>query len=140
MIQPLYYHTVYIWALFILCLIYVLTHYSISNKRLLKKENNLGISVVLGIIVILFLGLRPLEFAHMFGDTFTYLHMFNLLESGIGLTTDHDKEWLFRNIMEFFQQRLLRPISFYLSSLSMLVDICGPQKGSFPIIHIWHCL
>lgn len=102
MIQPLYYHTVYIWALFILCLIYVLTHYSISNKRLLKKENNLGISVVLGIIVILFLGLRPLEFAHVFGDTFTYLHMFNLLESGIGLTTDHDKEWLFRNIMEFF--------------------------------------
>ena len=98
MIPPSLYQAIYINLLFILTIMYVLSHQNLSFQSIYRGRDNYQASLVLTIILILFLGLRPASYH--FGDTVNYAHTFSNLQYGI-IEIDFDaSDWLFYWLMD----------------------------------------
>lgn len=109
MIPASLYHPLFVWSLFALCLFYVFKIYGYNNNSLLSNQHNYQNAVIFGILVILFLGLRPISGIY-FGDTINYadgfvvkqinpdLELYNLLHY------DEKKDILFSLLMIFFSR------------------------------------
>ena len=96
MIPANLYQAVYINLLLILTILYVITHQGLSFHVIYRGRDNYKASFVLSLILILFLGLRPIS--HDFGDTVNYAETFSNLQYGID--DIYHSEWLFSWLMK----------------------------------------
>lgn len=81
MIPASIYHTIYIYLIFALTILYVLSHQNLSYQAIRQGKDNYGASLVLCITLILFLGLRPVSYH--FGDTINYAKTYEHFMYGI---------------------------------------------------------
>lgn len=98
MIAPSLYQAIYINVLFILTILYVISHQSRSFEAIYRGRDNYKASLILSIIIILFLGLRPISYH--FGDTVNYALTFSYLQNGIIKIDPDASDWLFYWLME----------------------------------------
>ena len=97
LIPAQFYHSIYFIGLFVLC-IFVCIRYSTStgNENIIKEESLSKIfAVFFSILIILFIGLRPVSGRH-FTDMGMYAHTYNNIYDGLlGGSSDERGEWLF---------------------------------------------
>ena len=98
MIPPSLYQAIYINLLFILTIIYVLSHQNLSFQAIYRGRDNYQASVILSIILILFLGLRPVSYH--FGDTVNYALTYSNLQYRVIEFDPETSDWLFSWIMD----------------------------------------
>lgn len=97
MIPASLYQTLYINLLFILTIFYVLSHQNLTFRAVYQGRDNYRAALVLSIILILFLGLRPVSYH--FGDTVNYARTYAYMQYGL-FTVDYDNsDWLFYWVM-----------------------------------------
>lgn len=111
-IEAALYPKIFYGLVFVLCLFIVIKYSASSNKGLLLQKQPIGPMVALGILLILFMGLRP---THGFGDTAGYALMYTVKEA-FSYSFDLRKEWLFNSYTHFCQ-------SFGLSVYQYLLGI-----------------
>ncbi len=102
MIPANLYHAIYINLLFVLTILYVLSHQGLSFQAVYRGRENYVASLVLCIILILFLGLRPISY--IFGDTINYAEKYNLMKHGFVHYSPEDSDWLFAWLMDWCAQ------------------------------------
>lgn len=92
-IEAALYPKIFHGLVFILCM-FIVVKYSVSpdNKLLLQKQS-VGPMIALGVLLILFIGLRPIS-GRVFGDTVDYAWSYEHLTE-LSYLIDFDKEWLF---------------------------------------------
>ncbi len=93
MIPASLYQAIYINLLFILTMRYVLSHQGLTFKAIYQGRDNYLAALILSIILILFLGLRPVSYH--FGDTVNYAHTYTNLQYGITSYDPDASDWLF---------------------------------------------
>lgn len=76
MIPSFLYHTVYINVLLIITLWYIIASKSETAKEVIRGNKSLAPSLLLCIILIIFIGGRPITYS--FGDTPMYAHLYNI--------------------------------------------------------------
>ena len=93
--HPLFYNIILILTLISFFKMYSkLTDYNVSEVKVFNDST----ALILAILLILFMGLRPINTSY-FGDTVNYAHSFRLMERG-QLTSDAiSKDWLFYTMM-----------------------------------------
>lgn len=94
-IEAALYPKIFYGLVFILCLFIVIRYSASSNNGLLLQKQPIGPMIALGVLLILFIGFRPIS-GRVFGDTANYAWTYNHLSS-YTYTLDLSKEWLFRN-------------------------------------------
>ena len=97
---PLSQYTDYFHIL-VLCLIFI-AFWQCASGNILKQnvaEFNAGWGFVLAILIIIYMGLRPVS--GVFGDTINYANGFERFK-GIPMRWVWDGEWLFQNLMHWF--------------------------------------
>lgn len=94
-INPLIYSSIYYIVLFGLCLTIVLKYASSSNNTNIVRELSITqiIATVFTIIVILFIGLRPIS--GVFSDMGMYAHTYNIILDGYNIPEEGRDEWVF---------------------------------------------
>lgn len=98
MIPASLYQTIYINLLFILTILYVLSHQNLSFQALYRGRDNYKAALTLSIFLILFLGLRPVSYH--FGDTVNYARTYTNLQYGIVRIDSDASDWLFHWFMD----------------------------------------
>lgn len=98
MIPASLYQAIYINLLFILTILYVLSHQNISFQTLYYGRDNYKAALTLSIFLILFLGLRPVSYH--FGDTVNYARTYTNLQYGIVRIDSDASDWLFYWFMD----------------------------------------
>lgn len=98
MIPASLYQALYINLIFILTILYVLSHQDLTFKTVYAGRDNYRSSLVLSIILILFLGLRPVSYH--FVDTVNYAAKYKLLQYGLENYNPEDSDWLFSWFMD----------------------------------------
>lgn len=93
MIPASLYQAIYINLLFILTIFYVLSHQNLSFQAVYKGRDNYSASLILSIILILFLGLRPVSYH--FGDTVNYARTYTDFAYGLYTFDSDSSDWLF---------------------------------------------
>lgn len=93
MIPASLYQAIYINLLFILTILYVLSHQNLSFQALYRGRDNYKAALTLSILLILFLGLRPVSYH--FGDTINYAASYRNLQFGITTYDPDASDWLF---------------------------------------------
>ncbi len=93
-----YYHPIYIYSIVFLSIIYIIVHQKESCRDTLSRHNNSFSAIAVGLVYILFFGLRP---AHtgQFGDSSNYLEMYEYIRYGLGSYDIEHADWLFGLIM-----------------------------------------
>lgn len=94
-IEAALYPKIFHGLVFVLCLFIVIRYSASSNNSLLLQKQPVGSMIALGILLILFIGLRPIS-GRVFGDTANYAWTYNHV-SNYSFTIDLSKEWLFHN-------------------------------------------
>ena len=93
----------YYFNITVLCLI-LLAFWQCASGNILKTnvaEFNAGWGLVLAIIIILYMGLRPVD--SVFGDTTNYAQLFTRIQSGVTkIDWDWKGEWLFDFLMYWY--------------------------------------
>lgn len=98
-VEATLYPKIFHGLVFILCLFVVVKYSFSSNNNLLLQKQPVGPMIALGILLILFIGLRPIS-GHVFVDTANYAWNYNHF-SNYAYTFDFSKEWLFDNYAVF---------------------------------------
>lgn len=91
-LSPFLYAPVYYWTAFCICSIMFILYSGSANNKLLLQQNSYIPALILSVLVILFLGLRPLHYA--FGDMVIYARGYRYGET-IGYVDDIKGEWVF---------------------------------------------
>ena len=81
MIPASLYQAIYINLLFILTVLYALSFQNMTFQSIYRGRDNYGSALLLSIILILFLGLRPVSYH--FGDTINYARTYANLQYGL---------------------------------------------------------
>lgn len=99
-IHPSLYHPIYIWTVFVFCLILYLMYSGSDNCNLLLKKRSALPALVLIVLLIYFVGNRPLS-GRYFGDTSNYALSYKLLtlKGDVAANVDMEEEWLWAFIM-----------------------------------------
>jgi len=108
-IEAALYPKIFHGLVFILCLFIVIKYSASSDNKLLLQKQPVGPMISLGVLLILFIGLRPVSY--VFGDTVNYAYIYNHslnLTYGFNFRT----EWLFDSYM-FFCKLIGLPISVF---------------------------
>lgn len=98
-IEASLYPKIFHGLVFILCLFVVMRYSFSSNNTFLMERQSFVPMIVLGVFLILFIGLRPIN-GRVFGDTSNYARVYYLMGSG-SYSFDFSKEWLFDNYTVF---------------------------------------
>lgn len=93
MIPASLYQALYINLLFILTILYVLSHQNLSFQAIYRGRDNYKAALVLSITLILFLGLRPVSYH--FGDTVNYARTYSNMQYGLFTLDYENSDWLF---------------------------------------------
>lgn len=99
------YHSGMTWIIVTLCLLYALKIYGESNSQLLTVKNNFPIALLLGILIIFYIGFRPIEG----GDNRNYQALFDK----ITLTTPLDINFFKQNGGDWLFQYMMRLVSTF---------------------------
>lgn len=97
MIPASLYQAIYINLLFILTVLYALSFQNMTFQSIYRGRNNYGSALFLSIVLILFLGLRPVSYH--FGDTVNYARTYANLQYGLSEYDPDASDWLFYWIM-----------------------------------------
>lgn len=97
MIPASLYQAIYINLLFILTVLYALSFQNMTFQSIYRGRDNYGSALLLSIILILFLGLRPVSYH--FGDTVNYARTYANLQYGLIEYDPDASDWLFYWIM-----------------------------------------
>ena len=97
MIPASAYQAIYINLLFILTIFYALSFQNMSFQSIYRGRDNYGSALFLCIVLILFLGLRPVS--HHFVDTVNYARTYANLQYGLIEYDPDASDWLFYWIM-----------------------------------------
>lgn len=92
MIDPNWYHPIYLYSLLFVTLYFVFKSVKYSTQYIYACSNSVLILLYIVLILVL-LGLRPLS--GVFVDTMNYVQMYSLYESGSKTFDINSKEWLF---------------------------------------------
>lgn len=128
MLNPAYYAPIFFWGLFILCSLYSLKIYNYSNGELIAKHNNYNYAIMLAIILIFFLGLRPVSGIY-FGDTANYAYHYNLISNNPELAlyelfqSKEEDDWLFVFLMILFSR--FADVSFFFLFVELIYIGCN---------------
>lgn len=109
-IEAALYPKIFHGLVLILCLFIVIKHSASSNNSLLLQKQPVGPMVALGILLILFIGLRPIS-GRVFGDTANYAWTYNH-PSVLNLDIDFGKEWFFA-VYFYFCKSLNLSVNLY---------------------------
>ena len=118
MIPASLYQAIYINLLFILTILYVISHQDLSFRAIYHGRDNYAASLVLSIILILFLGLRPVSYH--FVDTVNYAEKYQLLQFGLAQYSPEDSDWLFAWFMDWCAQFMSVHMFFLLVELGYI--------------------
>lgn len=118
MIPASLYQAIYINLLFILTVLYVLSHQNLSFQAVYRGRDNYAASLALCIILILFLGLRPVSYH--FGDTINYAASYRDLQYGITHYDPDASDWLFYWFMGKASQLMSVNIFFLIIELGYI--------------------
>lgn len=118
MIPAHLYQAIYINLLFILTVLYVLSHQNLSFKAVYQGRDNYQASLALSIILILFLGLRPISYH--FVDTVNYAEKYELLQYGLAGYSPEDSDWLFSWFMDWCAQYMSVHMFFLLVEIGYI--------------------
>lgn len=100
-ISPAYYSAIYCCFIFILCLLSAMRYLSSAGTTLLYAKKEIPfLTFAVGLMLILFLGLRPLNVA--FGDSGMYAHVYNNFSDHYS-TVDWQEEWLWARLRSWCQ-------------------------------------
>lgn len=97
MIPASLYQAIYINLLFILTVLYALSFQNMTFQSIYRGRDNYGSALFLSIVLILFLGLRPVSYH--FGDTVNYARTYANLQYGLSEYDPDASDWLFYWIM-----------------------------------------
>ena len=97
MIPASLYQAIYINLLFILTVLYALSFQNMTFQSIYRGRDNYGSALFLSIVLILFLGLRPVS--HHFGDTVNYARTYANLQYGLSEYDPDASDKLFYWIM-----------------------------------------
>lgn len=95
-IDPYIVSQIYYWAVFLICLFLYFNYSGSNNCDKLLKQNSMAPALVLTLMLMFYMGLRPVSFA--FGDTINYAADYR---RDVGLAVfaiDFEKEWLWKFI------------------------------------------
>lgn len=111
-ISPLLYSTIYNWLIFGLCITVVMRNYNADDNAIVYAKPSLPIpAILLTLILILFLGNRPLDF--IFGDSYQYSHTY--LHIALDFQSPNlNSEWLWRDLTLICRDNGLSVHSFFL--------------------------
>lgn len=93
MIPASLYQAIYINLLFILTVLYALSFQNKTFQSIYRGRDNYGSALFLSIVLILFLGLRPVSYH--FGDTVNYAETYQNLQYGLSEYDPDASDWLF---------------------------------------------
>ena len=96
-IQPALLIQIYYWGIFLFCLFMYFSYAGSNNCDKLLEKNSMVPSLFFTIVLIFFMGLRPVTFA--FGDTINYAAGYARATGLAEWKIDMDEEWLFNSIM-----------------------------------------
>ena len=96
-IQPALLIQIYYWGIFLFCLFMYFSYAGSNNCDKLLEKNSMVPSLFFTIVLIFFMGLRPVTFA--FGDTINYAAGYARATGLAEWKFDMDEEWLFNSIM-----------------------------------------
>ena len=90
-IQAQLFPSIYYWGVFIACLFLYFNYSGSDNCNKLLQQNSMGPALVFSILLIVFIGMRPLSY--MFGDSANYAHGYFFDPINSAFSVDLDKEW-----------------------------------------------
>lgn len=96
-IDPYIVGSIYYWLVFVFCLFLYFSYSGSDNCSKLLQRNSVFPSVLLTILLIVYMGLRPVSFA--FGDTINYAAGYRTATGLASYSLSLDKEWLWAAIM-----------------------------------------
>ena len=90
-IQAQLFSQIYYWGVFIVCLFLYFNYSGSDNCNKLLQKNSMGPAFLFSILLIVFIGLRPLS--HLFGDSVNYAHGYAFDPINATFSVNFDKEW-----------------------------------------------
>ncbi len=93
-----YYSKIYYWTMFAICTLTSFYYMDSQGCKKLLKNYSLYLPILLGLLLIVYMGLRPINWA--FGDMVLYNHRWNIMgDSSLDSILDYNQEWFFDFIM-----------------------------------------
>ena len=93
-IPPTLYSQLYYWGIFIVCLFLYFNYSGSDNCNKLLQKNSMAPALIFSIILIVFIGMRPLSY--VFGDSANYAHGYAFDSINSAFVVDLNKEWFWR--------------------------------------------
>ena len=96
-IQAQLFPQIYYWGVFIVCLFLYFNYSGSDNCNKLLQKNSMAPALAFSVILIVFIGLRPLHYS--FGDSANYAHGYMYGPIDTTFAIDLSKEWLWRFVI-----------------------------------------
>ena len=106
------YSTVFYWTMFIICLVFSLYYVSSSDNHLLLKQNNRIPAILFSIVLIVFIGYRPIS--GRFQDMMAYAHQFERIVIPNFADIHWDGEWGLELLMNVCKENSWSATTFFL--------------------------
>lgn len=100
-IQAQLFPQIYYWGVFIVCLFLYFNYSGSDNCNKLLQKNSMAPALVFSILLIVFIGMRPLSY--MFGDSANYAHGYAFDPINAVFSVDLSKEWFWRFLRDTFR-------------------------------------
>lgn len=115
-IEAALYSKIFHGLVFVLCLFIVIKYSTSSNNNYLLQKQPVGLMVSLGVLLILFIGLRPIN-GRFFGDMAGYAWSYKNL-SDYACLVDFGKDWLF-GVYTVFCKSMAWPVELYFLGIEL---------------------
>ncbi len=124
-----YYTLVFYSTMFVLCLLTGIYYLDSNSCQKLLKQNSALLPFLLSVILIFYIGLRPIRGLY-FGDMAMYNHVWRLVDESSGATRilESNREWFFQFVLVSSKRLVPNPQFFFL-----VVDII------YIGCHFWAC-
>lgn len=117
------YTTVFYWAMFSICVLTGLYYLTAPGCTKLLRQNSILLPLLLSIVLILYIGLRPVSFKY-FGDMIMYRHGWNMANvSSVSLFFDFKSEWFFDFILKFCK-KIVPNVQFWFAIVELFYIGC----------------
>lgn len=111
-IDPYLLTQIYNWVVFIVCVFLYFRYSGSDNCSLLLQKNSMAPALLLTIILMFYMGLRPIHY--MFGDTVSYAYGYHFAIRSSTFSIDLNKEWFWGFVQSICQQAGLTVHTWFL--------------------------
>ena len=111
-IDPFIVHQIYDWTVFFVCLFLYFKYSSSDNCSNLLQKNSMLPALLLTVLLIFYMGLRPVSNA--FGDTVSYAYGYHFGMRSVAFSIDFNKEWFWAFVRFICQQAGLTVNTWFL--------------------------